>query len=70
MKIAKHQRPKVLTKQMLVMTTPQDHEFIRSVSEKNHISMGDLIRNLINDYKEKEGFTNNNEVPENQIALF
>lgn len=59
-----------LNKQLLVLTTPQDHDFIKSVAEHNHISMGDVIRNLINEYKEKEGFTNNNEVPENQIALF
>lgn len=59
-----------LNKQLLVLTTPQDHEFIRVVAEQNHISMGDVIRNLINEYKEKEGFTNKTEVLENQIALF
>lgn len=54
-----------LDKQLLVLTSKQDHEFIKQVAETNHISMGDVIRNLINEYKAKVE-TNNN----NQMALF
>jgi hypothetical protein len=53
-----------LDKQLIVLTTQQDHEFIKTVAEQNHISMGDVIRNLINEYKNKQ------EQDLNQMALF
>lgn len=56
MTMVKHTREKVLTKQMLVLTTPQDHDFIRNLAEQNNVSMGDVIRNLINDYRNQGNF--------------
>lgn len=53
-----------LDKQLLVLTTQKDHEFIKQIAETNHISMGDVIRNLINEYKAKV------ETENNQMALF
>ncbi len=41
-------KPK-LTKQMLIMTTPEEHKFIKDLSDTKEISMGELIRKLIDD---------------------
>lgn len=45
-----------LTKQMLVLTTPEEHEFIKSLSEENDLSMGQIIRSLIKEKQKEVGF--------------
>ena len=42
-------RKQKLTKQMLIMTTPEEHKFIKELSDEKEISMGELIRKLIAD---------------------
>lgn len=56
--MARNNRELKYDKQMLVLTTTNDHEFIKSVAEKNDMSMGDVIRKLIEKLKEKEELQN------------
>lgn len=56
--MARNNRELKYDKQMLVLTTSNDHEFIKSVAEKNDMSMGDVIRKLIEKLKEKEDLQN------------
>lgn len=52
--MARNNRQLKYDKQMLVLTTSNDHDFIKQIAESHKISMGDVIRNLIADLKQKE----------------
>lgn len=58
-----------LTKQMLVLTTPEEHEFIKSLSEENDLSMGQIIRALIKEKQKEVGFHTSQQRNDKQFSL-
>lgn len=63
--MARNHRELKYNKQMLVLTTEEEHQFIKSVANDYDLSMGEMIRKLIADFKEKQEQENNN----NLIAM-
>lgn len=41
-------REKVLTKQILFLATPEDQTNLKELAHKNRLSMGEMLRKLIN----------------------
>jgi len=52
--MANANRPLVYDTKMLLMMRSNDHDFIKQVAKSNNVSMGEVIRSLIADLKEKE----------------
>ena len=42
-----------LSKQLIVLTTPEEHKFVKDLSDVQEVSMGELIRKLIADEMKK-----------------
>lgn len=57
--MANANRPLIYDTKMLLMTTSNDHDFIKNVAKINNVSMSEVIRSLIADLKQKEEVKNN-----------
>lgn len=47
-------RSKVFTKHISAVVSPDDYDYLKKTSESYSISLGDFIRGIIKEYKEKE----------------
>ena len=58
-----------LTKQMLILTTPEEHEFVKFLSDSTEQSMGEVIRTLINNKKKELGIHTSQQKNDKQLSL-
>ncbi len=58
-----------LTKQLLVLTTPEEHQFIKDLSDELELSMGEVIRTLINNKKKELGIHTSKKNDDKQLSL-
>lgn len=58
-----------LTKQMLVLTTPEEHQFVKDLSDELDLSMGQIIRALIREKQKDNGFVPSKIKDDRQLSL-
>lgn len=58
-----------LSKQLLVLTTPEEHQFIKDLSDELDLSMGQVIRALIREKQKDNGFVPTTQKDNRQLSL-
>lgn len=62
-------KTKKLTKQLLVLTTPEEHQFVKELSDELELSMGQVIRALIREKQKDNGFIHSNLKDDRQLSF-